>query len=113
FGLRRLSTRLAVAKLLRGRAHPVAELLSGKILRRLARRRQPLRGLLQAVEAIGEPFLLGGQPPPRVARAAAFAIEPLGLVGDPLLRLRDLLRLELQIAERAPLRIRRSVFHPR
>src|SRR5207247_181528 len=49
----------------------------------------------------------GGEPPPRVRRAAALGIEPLGLARNPPLRLSQLLSLELQLADGAFARVGR------
>src|SRR5260221_6570661 len=98
-------------------AHWLPEALGGQIGRGLAGVLlivpQAPGGLLQGVDSIRELLLLAGEPAPRVGRAAPFAIEPLRFARDAPLRLRDLLRLELQIAERPPLRTRRSLLHPR
>src|SRR4029079_18921187 len=64
-------------------------------------------------DATGELCLVAGETPARVGGAAAFLVETLGLVGNPPLRVRDLLRLELEIAERAPLRVGGSILHLR
>src|SRR4029079_763819 len=64
-------------------------------------------------DAIGELLLVAGETPARVGGAAAFLVETLGLGGNPPLRVRALLRLELEIAERAPLRVGGSILHLR
>src|SRR5262249_4910784 len=106
----------------RRRAHALGETLTLELARRVGHRgaigrrsfrvgSQAARRLAQRVDAIRELFLLRREPAPGVARAAALAIELLGLVRDAALGLRQLLRLELQLAERAPPRVRRRALH--
>ena len=74
---------------------------SGQLLHRLA----------ETLRAIGEPLLFGGEPPARILTGAA-GRRARRFIAEPALRLRDLARLELQIAHRAPAFFRPRALHP-
>ena len=57
--------------------------------------------LLQTLGALGEPLLIAGKPAPGIVSRLAFC-GATGFVGEAALGIRQLTRLELEIAERSP-----------
>ncbi len=109
--LRRRPLRLTITQLPRAVAHARGELLRGQGACGLDGRGQRFGRPLQRVEAIGQLILVTGEPAPCVGGAAPFPIELSGLAGNAALLLGDLLRLELQIAERALLGVGSPALH--
>src|SRR4029453_9188528 len=70
-----------------------------------------VRSLLQGVGWIRQTLLLAGHPPERVRVLSAFLLEALDFTGDAALRVRELLRFELELAGSTLARVRRPAAH--